>query len=248
MVERGIGQTDAVMAHLATKTLYDGLALGVYYLRRAFPVVDGKLAIVVLANQVDGTCNVQILIVNGPLLAIGLDIVVANKTQKVQLFLLYAYHFGIITKLQLALGLEETALKIVLCLLVYKGTHLAGHATCTLPLIQALLYGYAFKSQLVFGLWQGLEFIKEIGNERADRQHTLYTFIYIYVFARLKINVGILLVMACIAEGGHFFAHIIGFVEGLNLLFAVKLVGIKGISIGNPLFILAIHILPISHF
>ena len=165
-----------------------------------------------------------------------------------QLFLLYAYHFGIVTKLQLALGLEETALKIVLCLQMYKGTHLAGCTTSTLPLIQALLYGYAFKSQLVFGLWQGLELVKEIGNERADRQHTLYTFIYIYVFARLKINVGILLVMACIAEGGHFFAHIIGFVEGLNLLFAVKLVGIKGISIGNPLFILAIHILPIGHF
>ena len=95
MVERGIGQTDAVMAHLATKTLYDGLALGVYYLRRAFPVVDSKLAIVVLANQVDGTCNVQILIVNGPLLAIGLDIVVANKTQKMQLFLLYTHHSGV---------------------------------------------------------------------------------------------------------------------------------------------------------
>ena len=248
MVERGVGQTDAVMAHLATKTLDDGLALGVDYLRRAFPVVDGKLAIVVLANQVDGAGNVQILIVNGPLLAIGLDIVVADKTQKVQLFLLYTHHFGVLPKLQLAFGLEETALKIVLCLQMHEGAHLTGCTTCTLPLIQALLYGYAFISQLVFGLWQGLEFIKEIGNERADRQHTLYTFIYIYVFARLKINVGILLVMACIAEGGHFFAHIIGFVEGLNLLLAIQLVGIEGISIGYPLLILAIHILPISHF
>ena len=42
MIEGCIGQTDAVMAHLATKTLDDGLALGVDYLRRAFPVVDGK--------------------------------------------------------------------------------------------------------------------------------------------------------------------------------------------------------------
>ena len=135
MVERGIGQTDAVMAHLATKTLDDGLALGVDYLRRAFPVVDGKLAIVVLANQVDGTRNVQILIVNGPLLAIGLDIVVADKTQEMKFFLLYTHHFGLRAKLQLTFGLEETALKIVLCLQMHKGAHLAGCTTSALPLV-----------------------------------------------------------------------------------------------------------------
>ena len=53
MIERSIGQTDTVLTHLATKALDDGLALGVDHLRRALPVVDGELAIVFLANQVD---------------------------------------------------------------------------------------------------------------------------------------------------------------------------------------------------
>ena len=50
VIERGIGQANAVVAHLASEALYYGLALSVDHLRRALPVVDGKLAIIVLAN------------------------------------------------------------------------------------------------------------------------------------------------------------------------------------------------------
>ena len=58
VIERGIGQIDAVQTHLPVKALCDGLPLGVHHLRTAFPVVDRKLSVILLTDQVDSACYV----------------------------------------------------------------------------------------------------------------------------------------------------------------------------------------------
>ncbi len=64
----------------------------------------------------------------------------------------------------------------------------------------------------------------------------------------LKIDVGILLVAACIAKGLHLLTHIGCLLERLNLLTALKLIIIQSIAVDYPLSVLAFHFLPIGHF
>ena len=63
VIERGVGQVDAVQTHLPVKALCDRLSKGVHHLRAALPVVDRKL--------------------DGPLLAIGLDGIVVDELQEI---------------------------------------------------------------------------------------------------------------------------------------------------------------------
>ena len=173
VVERRVGQVDAVVAHLAAKSLCDGLSLCIHHFRAALPVVDGKRAIVLLTDQVDGACDVQFQIIHRPLLPIGLNPVVADKLEEIALLRFDGDGLRLPVIAERVDGLECAVVEIVLRLGVHEGTHLTGHTARLVPGIERLLHRDTLILALALGHCQRIEAVKEIVGQSAHRQQPL---------------------------------------------------------------------------
>ena len=135
VIEYGVGQTYTVLTHPLIKGLCDRLSKGVHHLTASLPVVDGKGAIALPTDQVDGACDVQVFIIDGPLLAIGLDVIILNKMQELLLFFLETDRFLLTLIGKGIVGFEGAVLKVTFCLSVDKGAHFAGLFATIIPTI-----------------------------------------------------------------------------------------------------------------
>ena len=136
VIERGIGQIDAVQTHLPVETLRDRLSKGIYHFCAALPIVDRKRAIIILTDQVDGACYVQCRIIDGPLLTIRLNGLVVHELQEMLFFLFHRYLLRLAIVAEGIDGLKGTITEEVLCLCMYEGAHLTGHRADPVPKVQ----------------------------------------------------------------------------------------------------------------
>ena len=136
MIERGIGQVDAVQTHLPVETLRDRLSKGIYHFCAALPIVDRKRAVILLTDQIDGACYIQRRIIDGPFLTIGLDGIIFHELQEMLLFFLNRYLFYLTSIAEGIDGLKGATAEIVLRLGMYEGAHLTGHRADPVPKIQ----------------------------------------------------------------------------------------------------------------
>ena len=208
MVEGSVGQVDAVKTHLAAEGLRDRLSLRIHHLRAALPVVDGKGAVIVLADHIDGACDVQPRVVDGPLLTVGTYLVVTDKAQEVLLLHLEAYLLRLTLIAEGTHGEEGAVAKIVLRLLVHERAHLGSPGANALPLLQRLLDGHTVALPLPLGDSLGIERLEEVGYQRTDRQQSLVTLIGIDMPLGFKVDILVLLVLTSILEGQHFRLHL----------------------------------------
>ena len=160
----GVGQGNAVDACLARKGLDDGLSLGIDHLLAALPVVDGERTVVVAADHVDGAGHVHIEVVDGPLLTIGVDVVVAHEAEELLLLVFNGNLFGLTVVAEGADGVEGAVAEPVLGLFVDEGAHLGSHAAIACPLVERLLDGNAIALPLAQGLSLSVEGPEEEGD------------------------------------------------------------------------------------
>ena len=203
MIIRGVGQVKASDIGLASKGFDDGLAIDIDHLLAAFPVVDGKGAVGIAADHIDGTCHVHIKIVDGPLLTIGTDLIVANETEELLLLVLYVDLFRLPFIAKRTDGLEGAITEPVLSLFVYECAHLAGHTAYSLPLLKRLFHRDAITLPLANGLFLGIEGLKEIGHQRTHWQQLVATIVEIDMSLWLEIDMSVLLIKAGIGKCRH---------------------------------------------
>ena len=169
VVEGCVGQIDAVKTHLAAESLRDRLSQGIHHLRAALPVVDGKGAVVVLADHIDGARNVQPRVVNGPFLTVGTYLIVADKAQEVLLLHLDAHFLGLTLKTEGTHGEKGAIAEVVLRLLVHERAHFGCPCTYALPLLQRLLDRHTVALPLPLGDSLRVERLEEVGYQLTDR-------------------------------------------------------------------------------
>ena len=160
-----------------------------------------------MTNHINSTRNVQVEVIDRPLLTIRPDVVILDETEKM-LFL--AFH---VDMLHLSLVLKRiirpkgSVTEIVLRLLVHKRTHLTGQFTYPRPLFQRFLNGNAILLPLPLGCGLSIETFKEISNQQTNRQKPFTTFISIDMLLWFKVDVLVLFVKTCIRKGLHFLFH-----------------------------------------
>ena len=160
-----------------------------------------------MTNHINSTRNVQVEVIDRPLLTIRPDVVILDETEKM-LFL--AFH---VDMLHLSLVLKRiirpkgSVTEIVLRLLVHKRTHLTGQFTYPRPLFQRFLNGNAILLPLPLGCGLSIETFKEISNQQTNRQKPFTTFISVDMLLWLKVDVLVLFVKPCIRKGLHFLFH-----------------------------------------
>ena len=197
MIIRCIWQTDTIEATLAGKTLDNGSALCVYHFAAALPIVDGKLTVGLLTYHIDGACDIQFRIEDGPLLTIGRNTVILHETEEM---LLFPFHVNMLDGsciLKDTVGAKGSVTEKVLCLLVHKRAHLAGHLTVTVPFRQCLFDGDAIALPMPTSRSLSIKAFKEIGYQRTDGQEPLLAFVRVNMSFWLKIDV-LVLVKDCI--------------------------------------------------
>ena len=164
VIERGVWQIQASDIGLPSEGLDDGLAIGVDHLLAALPVIYGKGTVIVTANHIDGASDVHLQVEDGPLLAIGTDIVVANEAKELLSFTLHRDHLRLSMIGERTDGLEGAVLEPVLRLLVDERAYLAGHTADACPLVERFLHGDAIALPLAHGLLLGVEGFEEVGD------------------------------------------------------------------------------------
>ena len=169
MIVSRIGHADAVQRHLTTKASNNGAPCIVDHLTATLPVVDDELTIVIAADHIDGSGDVQVHIIDGPLLTIRTDVVVPDEAHEMLTFGLHTDLFALALVTEYVTGFEASVLKIVLRLFMQEGTHLAGHAADTIPFAECLFGRNTIALLTTKGSTLSIERFEEIAYEVADR-------------------------------------------------------------------------------
>lgn len=183
------------------------MSLSVGHLTTTLPVVDGEVAVGVLAYHVDGASHVKVGIEDRPLLAVGPYLVVAYKVQELLSLALHADRLRLSVVQKVTHGVEDTILKVVLRLLVHECTHVGRHTPYAFPLGQRLSHGYAIARLLLLSHTLGIERLEEVSNERADGQHTSLATKEVDVILRQEVDVIVLRVASGISKTTHLLRH-----------------------------------------
>ena len=203
----GVGQVQPTAVCAPAEGRDDGTALWVAHFAAALPVVDGKSAVSILTDHVNGSCDIQVFVKDGPLLPVRANLVVVDEMEELLVLALYADGLGLSAIAEVAGGLEAAVLEVVLRLFVDKGAYAAGLASYALPLGERLSNGYSVAVLLLLRCTLGVEGLEEKGDERADGQQLVLSSVQVDVAFGQEVDVVVLWIAPCICKAAHLCIH-----------------------------------------